>query len=230
MYSLLQSSYRNEYYFKNTLFTRLVKHYGLEKSVALDEFRIGGSIADFVFLNGEACVYEIKTAFDDLSKLKKQASDYLQFADKVYLVTSPKHKDLAFKLLEDSSVGIIILDNDNNFQEVKKAQKETGTLKHETIFKTLRKSEYTRLIADHFGVLPNVPNTMIFKACLELSKNIPIESFQKKALMLLKNRQIAHVDLLQSANVPHELKHICYTLNLNSGQYNQLFTLLKQPV
>ncbi len=71
MYFVLKNSYRNEYYFKNTLFNQLVKHYGLENSVVLDEFKIGGSIADFVFLNGEARVYEIKTAFDDLSKLKK---------------------------------------------------------------------------------------------------------------------------------------------------------------
>jgi len=230
MYFMLKNSYRNEYYFKNTLFNQLVKHYGLENSVVLDEFKIGGSIADFVFLNGEACVYEIKTAFDDLSKLKKQVADYMRFADKVYIVTSPNHKIQALKLLRDSKAGIIILDNDNCLQEAKKAEKEPGSLRHDAVFKTLRKPEYTSLIADHFGDLPNVPNTLIYKACLDLSKKIPIEDFQKKAIDLLKSRQIAHTDLLQSAKVPHELKHICYTLNLNQGQYNQLFTLLKQPV
>ncbi len=125
MYFVLKNSYRNEYYFKNTLFNQLVKHYGLENSVVLDEFKIGGSIADFVFLNGEARVYEIKTAFDDLSKLKKQVSDYMQFANKVYMVTSPNHENLAVKLLKDSQVGIIILDNNNSFQEVKKSPKRT---------------------------------------------------------------------------------------------------------
>ncbi|WP_350293202.1 sce7726 family protein [uncultured Croceitalea sp.] len=78
IYKSLLKNYKNEYVYKNILTNKLLlKKYSLRKTIALNEFNIGKSIADFVLLNGEARVYEIKTELDNLEKLDKQVLDYI---------------------------------------------------------------------------------------------------------------------------------------------------------
>lgn len=230
MYNFLQTHYRNEYVYKNTLLNDLLATYGLESTIVLNEFSVGGSIADFVFLNGEARIYEIKTALDDFSKLEKQITDYRKFANKVYLVTSPEHKNKALEVLTNTNAGIIILGEDNTFNEIRPAQPNTSFLMHETLFKTLRKPEYISLIHEHYGYAPDVSNTRIYRACFELAKKIEINSFQKKTIEILKRRKLAQPNLLQAAATPYELKYLCYVLNLNNNQYNSLYTFLNKTV
>jgi len=230
IYSLLLSHYRNEYVYKNTLLNKLLNSYGLESTIVFDEFKIAGSIADFVFLNGEARIYEIKTALDDFSKLEKQLADYRKFAHKVYLVTSPEHQYKALEILHNTNAGIIILAPDQSLMEIREAGLNIDSLSHEALFNTLRKPEYTRLIFEQYGYVPVVPNTRIYKACLELARKMDICLLQQKTINILKERKLAQPELLQSSSTPYELKQICYVLNLNKTQYNYLYALLNKTI
>lgn len=88
-YRDLENNYRNEYVFKNALLNhKLLAEHCLSDTVVLNEFRIGSSIADFVLLNGEIRVFEIKTDLDGFDKLSKQISDYQKVANRVYVVAS----------------------------------------------------------------------------------------------------------------------------------------------
>jgi hypothetical protein len=229
IYEQLLVNYKSEYLYKNVLLNRLLlQKYSLNTTTILNEFRVGSSLADFILLNGEARVYEIKTDLDDLSKLEKQLNDYRQFANKIYVVTSSKHVNSLIKQYENTDIGIIEFSSQNTLRQVKEAEVNTANFNHTTIFKTLRKSEYLEIIKDYFGVIPDVPNTRIFNACLDLVKKIEIETFQYLSFNKLKERKLSCPHFLSSINTPFELKHICYTLDFKESEYRALYSFLKK--
>lgn len=230
IYNELSHSYRNEYVYKNTLINKkLIKEYSLKTTIALNEFKIGSSIADFVLLNGKARIFEIKTELDGLNKLEKQIADYYAFATEVYIVTSSKHIKKLLNIYKESKVGIIELTKKNTLKEVKPAISNTDLLEHTAIFKTLRKNEYIKVLELNSVEIPNVPNTLFFKECLTLTKEINIIEFQKMAIKVLKKRNIKNPELLKDERIPNYLKHICYSLNLSKSEYEELHSFLKKP-
>src|SRR5262245_22734531 len=64
-YKLLQENYRFEYVYKNALLNKLIEDRKHKETTVLNELRVGKSIADTVFVNGEPVLYEIKTELDN---------------------------------------------------------------------------------------------------------------------------------------------------------------------
>jgi hypothetical protein len=229
IYNSLLKNYKNEYVYKNILTNKLLlKKYSLKNTIALNEFNIGKSIADFVLLNGEARVYEIKTELDNLEKLDKQIVDYCQFGDKVYIVTSSKHVNKLIELYNNSTIGIIELTSRNALKTIKEATSNVASFSYETLFKTLRKQEYLELIDEYFNFVPAVSNTRIFKECLALAKKIEVSLFQKMVVNKLKSRNISNPKKIQEKAIPESLKHICYTLNFSKNEYDKLGSFLNK--
>lgn len=229
IYNSLLKNYKNEYVYKNILTTKLLlKKYSLKNTIALSEINIGKSIADFVLLNGEARVYEIKTELDNLEKLDKQIADYCQFGDKVYIVTSPKHVKKLIELYDSSTIGIIELTSRNALKTIKEATSNVSSFNYETLFKTLRKPEYLEIIDEYFNFVPEVSNTRIFKECLALAKKIEISLFQKMVVNQLKSRNISNPKKIQEKVIPESLKHICYTLDFSKNEYEKLNSFLNK--
>ena len=230
VYNELLKSYRNEYVYKNTLINKnLIQKYSLKNTIALNEFKIGNSIADFVLLNGKARVFEIKTELDGLDKLEKQILDYYSFATEVYIVSSSKHIEKLIELHQKTKVGIIELTKKNSLKEIKPALPNIDLLEHSVIFKSLRKNEYINVLKANSIEIPKVSNTLIFKECLNLSKSIDIVVFQKTAIKVLKKRNIKNPELLKDNRIPNSLKHICYSLNLSKPEYEELNSFLNKP-
>ena len=226
LYKTLQQQYRCEYVYKNNLVQNLTKEHSLKTTLILNELKISASKADLVMLNGAVRIFEIKTELDDFSKLSKQLADYQKFADEVNIVTDKKNADKLKVEYEDANIGIIVLDTKNKLQTIKEASSNTALFEFDTIFKILRKQEYLDLVADNFGYIPDVPNTLIFKACYELLACIDITFFQKQVLNKLKKRKLQKPDLLKSSNTPRELKHICNSLDFNEQEYHKLYNFL----
>jgi hypothetical protein len=231
LYEELNNKYRNEYVYKNNLFNDLIlEKYCLSTTTVLNEFKIGSSIADFVLLNGEARIFEIKTDLDKLDKLDKQLADYCQFADRVYIVASSKHINKLKSLYSSSTVGIIELTNQNELLYVKDATSNIEVLNHTTIFKTLRRAEYLQIVYDFFGFIPEVPNTLVFKECLALLKKIDVKEFQTATFNILKGRKLNNSQFLKSDKTPYELRYICYTLNFTEDEYLSLYKFLNKTI
>ncbi|MEX2513592.1 MAG: sce7726 family protein [Cyclobacteriaceae bacterium] len=229
IYNSLLKNYKNEYVYKNILTNKLLlKKYSLKNTVALNEFKLGKSIADFVLLNGEARVYEIKTELDNLEKLDKQIVDYCQFGDKVYIVTSSKYVNKLIELYNKSTIGIVELTTRNALKTLKEAKSNVTSFNYEALFKTLRKKEYIELINEYFNFVPEVSNTKIFKECLSLAKKIEISLFQKMVVNKLKSRNISNQKKIQEKAIPECLKHICYTLDFSKNEYEKLNIFLNK--
>lgn len=230
IYKELLKNYKNEYIYKNILINNLlIKKYSLTTTVSFNEFKIGDSISDFVLLNGEARIYEIKTQLDKLDKIEKQIEDYRKFGNKIYIVAHKCHLSKLLELYEKSEIGLIELTSRNSLKEIKPAT-ENVDFDIDILFKTLRKQEYINLIQSYFSFTPNVPNTQIFRECLQLAKDIPAHKFQKLVIEVLKRRNIKNPKKLMDNKTPESLKHICYNLDLSKKEYLQLETFLNLKV
>ena len=174
IYKMLLSNYRNEYIYKNLIINKILlgKH-SLNTSTILNEFRIGKSIADLVFLNGTSKVFEIKTELDNLSRFDSQVNDYRKVFKQIYIVT---HISLVDKFSQaiDSNVGIIVLTKNKTLKIVREALEDMTFFDPVEMFKCLRKAEYTNIIYNYYGEIPQAKPVNYYLVCKELFVKIPI--------------------------------------------------------
>ena len=231
IYESMTENYCNEYIYKNTILNEMIiNQYSFETTTLLNEFKISKSIADLVFVNGEVRLFEIKTDLDTLIRLNSQLEDYRKAVEKIFIVTSYKYISQISEMYKDSSYGIIELGKDHILRPIKDAISDKAYFEHEVIFKILRKNEYLDIIRNEFGYVPNVPNTLIFRKCLELVKELDVVKFQDLTFKKLKHRKLNEPDLLIDSNTPQELRFLCHSLNMDRDQYHTLFHLLKSVI
>jgi len=230
IYSCMQQNYRIEYVYKNELLDQLLlKKYSLSETRVFNELKIGKSIADFVLINGEVRVFEIKTDLDKLDKLSKQLEDYKKVSDRVYVVCGDSQAQELKSKLENTSTGIIIFDSLGTLHEIKEAEVDRGNLDIKEIFKLLKKAEYLSLHLDTFGFIPTVPNTKIYSECLSSFINMDPTNFLEIVREKLKERsiKITSSDINQ---VPDSLKYISYSLNFDDQDLRVFNRIMKKKL
>lgn len=217
IYAHLGKQQRNEYYYMNTLLNKLLNGiHNVNTTTALSQVRIGHSIADFVMINGEGRVYEIKSELDNFDRLNDQLCDYYRAFSKVSVLASIHELEKVKKVLSTfgdmgDAVGIYVLsDRDTIFNKdrSREPQEFSDFLDHASIFKLLRKREYENVILRHFGQLPKSDPVFHFKACLGQFLTIPILDAQKSAFQELKKRNKITVE--EFGKIQPELKSVIY--------------------
>jgi hypothetical protein len=180
LYHYLILNYRCEYIYKNFITKRiLLGKYSLNTSNLINELRVGSSLADLVLFNGESKVYEIKTELDSPERLSDQLNDYQKAFTKICLVVHHSQEEKYLNILSGSSVGLKVLNKQFHLSDRKEAEKNDDKLEITTMFKCLRKAEYTNIINAYYQSVPDVPNMYFFRECLELAKNIHPIKFHK---------------------------------------------------
>lgn len=217
LYSVLAKEYRNEYYYTNTLLNKLLAGiHNVNTTTALTQFRVADHVADFVLINGEAQVFEIKSDLDNLERLSGQIKDYYKAFRKVSVLASeheaPKIESILDSLGEmGNAVGVYVL-TDRNTIFGKKTGREpcdfTDSLNHYSMIAALRKKEYQEIILQEYGYLPDVAPVFQFRECYQLFKQIPILDAHKMMAEQLKRRK--HVEKAVFESVPQELKGVVY--------------------
>lgn len=213
MYRALASNYRCEYVYKNEIIKELLSKYGTKSTAVFNEFKVGNSIADIAFFNGESKAFEIKTDLDTPKRLGKQIADYQRIFDKCYIVI-PDDKYEQYCDVVAPEIGIITLSKKGrsiNLEE-KRAAKKNDTIDVDVLINILRTDEYKRLIIEECGYLPSVPGHDMYGACRELMYGIPnhkLKSFFREIVKERKN----NTALLK--NTPSELRQLCLSLGLD---------------
>ena len=231
VYVYLSRNYRNEYIYKNTIANKiLLGRHNLNTTTLLSEFKVGGSIADLVLLNGTSTVYEIKTELDYPDKLRKQIDDYRKAFAKAYLVTHYSISEKYYSIIKDTSVGLLSLNNKIQLSAVKDAVIDYSFLSNDVMMKSLRKEEYSSIIKKYYGFVPAVSNIKYFTACLALSEKIDPVVFHSFMLDELKKRKPLEQEYLESNDLPIELKHICLCINPSKEEYSNLFQFLNKTI
>ena len=221
IYQYLKRDYQNEYYYKNTLLNKLLLGvHSLRTTTALTEVPVGNSKADFILINGNAVVYEIKTPLDNLGRLDGQISDYYKAFSRVVVVTSEENNTDMQRKFQDSPVGICLLTRKGTLSIRKKPSEYREKLSKTAMFKVLRKGEYEQILLGNFGSLPDVSQFKYYRACQSLFESLPIDIAYQMFVRVLKLR--GKIDIAEYSRLPYELKFLAYFSNYKKDEYEKL--------
>lgn len=228
IYAFLKKHYRNEYYYKNTLFnTLLIGRHNLKTTTAITELPINKSKADFIMINGKAVVYEIKTDLDSFDRLEQQLSDYYKSFPLVYLVTSESNEKKAEAVLSGTKVGLIILTRRSHLSERIKALPDYSKLDKKVMFNIMRKKEFEIVIMNHFGFLPKTTPAFYYDECFSLFETIDIMTLYDVFKKELKTRNQVDIEMYLKY-VPYELRFLVYFSQSIQKKYKELNDFLLQ--
>lgn len=220
LYRHMDSSYRNEYFYKNAILNQLlIEKHDIWDSAALTELPIGDSKADFVIINGRGTVYEIKTDLDNFSRLEHQIADYYKAFKYVNVVVGYKQYEKVKAMLEGSGVGIFVMERNGKLRCRKAAKCKDKYLCHETIFRILRKNEFESILYKHFGKLPEVNSFLYYRECRKWLSDINVKTFQKDMLEYLKKRIAITDEKTFEEKIPYELRFYAYFTKQKKNQY-----------
>jgi len=228
LYKSLASSYRCEYVYKNEIIRELLVKYGTKSTAVFNEFKVGNSIADIAFFNGESKAFEIKTDLDTPKRLGKQIADYQRIFDKCYIVI-PEGKFEFYLDAVESNIGIITLSKQERtiHLEEKRAAIKNNMIDSDVLINSLRTDEYKRLIIQECGSLPDVPGHDLYDACRNLMHDIPAQTLKLYFRDTLKERK-NNTALLKST--PSELRQLCLSLGLDKKGIETLLLRLNTHI
>lgn len=228
IYSFMSHSYRNEYYYENTLLNKLLLSiHKPSTTTALAQIPIHKSIADFILINGKAVVYEIKTELDSFDRLSSQVEDYYKAFTRVCVVTSENQFSTVSRILGGSPTGIFVLTSKNSISTTlrKEPVEHLDDLNYSVMFNVLRKGEFESILKRYFGGLPSATPAFYYEECLKLFQNIPIiEAYNLMLIELKKRFSISYESMIQA---PSELRSLLYFSKPNMCSFSALDNFIK---
>ncbi len=217
-YLELKKNYRNEYYYKNTLFNSIIlKNHNLNNCLTLTEFPTSKSVVDIAVFNGTTTAYEIKSEKDSPKRLQQQLNDYIKSFEFVYLVS---YQNFVEKVINElpQTIGLLVLSEDkNSFEILRKAESNFKTFEYQSFFNSLRVGEIKNIINEKFGYCPEVPNTLIYKECYKLFCNIPIEELHILYIREIRKRDMSENQKKLIKSFPKSIK-----VSTISKRYNEI--------
>jgi len=231
VYDYLLTDHRNEFVYKNFITNKiLLGRHSINTTTLLNEFKVGNSQADCVLFNGKATVYEIKSELDSPDRLSLQINDYKKAFRFIYVVVHYSEIEKYLSIIKNTKVGLIGLNRRYQLSEVKESKPDSSSLDVETMFKCLRKNEYSEIIKDTKGYLPKVGNMFFYKECLKIANELDPIFFQKKMVEKLKERKPRDKNLYTNSDIPEFLTNICLALDLNNKEYLSLLEYLNKKI
>jgi len=228
VYSELSKKYRNEYFYKNSFINyKLLKEYGVQDTVVINEFKVGNSIADIVLFNGSIKAFEIKTELDSNRRLQGQIADYTKIFDYCYIITDASLVDKY--LCESDSIGVIALDKLSRtvkLTEIRKAGKNDN-IDPETLMRCIRTSEYKNIVSKFYGGLPEMNSFNMFEICSHLIRKIPPLQLRQLFLNEIKARRSNTSSL---KHFKKELRQLALAMQLDERKYQKIISKLNEPI
>lgn len=230
IYDVLFQTYRNEYIYKNAIAQKiLIGVHSLNTTSMLTEFRTGACKADVVLLNGTSTVYEIKSAYDSIERLKRQIAAYRQIFDIIYVITATSQLVKVQEVVGDD-IGLMVLTDRNTISTVQKPESLKMMVQPSVIFDSLRKNEYEQIIKIHFGTVPNMPNTRMYQVCRDLFCSLSPTLVHDAMVTVLKKRGSSKLLHEFINSVPNSLKAAALACKLSLSQQNQFLKLLDAEI
>ncbi len=224
----LKHSYRNEYVYKTELANRIVFGRHSPNTAALHvELPVSGSIADMAIYNGTSTAYEIKTDFDSAFRLRSQSESYLKAFEKVYVVVSDSSVKKYLSYIPDE-VGMLSLSKRGSLREVKPVCSDVSRLKHEVMFRCLRRSEQVSIAEKVIGEKIELPNGLIYEACFRAFSLLDVESAHRLYVEQMRKRKTDKKTQLFISRLPYSLKALGYATPLSEKKRTNILNVLDQ--
>ena len=220
VYRYLARYYKDEYYYKNELLNQFAFS---EEDTAIVELPVSRAIADFIVVNDSATVYEIKTALDNFERLDVQLSYYSRAFAKVAVVIPAEKLDKLLPIIDNPKIGIVI-ETDGQFSVYREPVADMSHLSHRAIFGIMRKTEYSSIIKQWFGVLPEVSDFEYYETCCDLFSQIPMREAYQLFVELLKKRKLQQ----DISDIPYGFRGLVYFMKSSRREYTRFRSFLDQ--
>jgi len=227
--ALSTSEIRNEYIYKSALaHKRLLGVHSLNTATMLNEFRVGGSKADVVILNGTSTVYEIKSDRDSLERLASQLSNYQKVFYHTNVITSEKQVASVLAAVPEN-IGVLCLTKRYQISTVREAKERPELLSSVCMFDSLRRDE-SQAILQNIGIeLPEVPNTQLYQALSALFTELdPMLVHSEMVKILKRTRSQGSLKSLVD-ELPRSIQAAALSTPMKQAEQQQLLDALNAP-
>jgi hypothetical protein len=222
----LKSSYRNEYYYKNTMLNKLIiNRHRINTTTAISEIPVNRSIADFVLINGNAQVYEIKTELDNIERLEAQIADYYKAFNYVNVITCKKYIDKIQSII-NPKVGLHVINSRGSISTISEPIEDGSNLDLLTIFKIMSKKEFEGIIKLKRD-LPIINQFEYYDTCFKILKSFEFDWLYNEFLKQLKARKTIYNQALLE-KIPESLRFVVYFSNFCKNDFDKLNILLNK--
>lgn len=225
-YELSARTYRSEYYYKNLLVNRIVfGRHSPRTASALVELGAGRSIADLVVLNGSTTAYEIKTDYDDFSRLPAQLEEYRVSFERTYVVVSHARVTAALRQVPED-IGVLAVDARGRVGERRPARSNLDRLTARTLFRLLHQDEVLDVLARTLSYQPDVPSGALWDRTLELFCILPTDLAHRETTRQLRVRGQRAADL--ALTVPRALRARAYDVPMSRSAAQRITQRLEE--
>lgn len=178
----LVDNYTGEQLFKYSLFQQ---YFNKKNIVAAFEVKVNNSRTDFLCINGHTSCFEIKTSLDNLTKLSKQAADYLSAFEYNHLILDECHLQKAYQIVPES-FGLLVYKNGRCSK--KRDALLNQTMNPEVQLGLLTKTELVKYFPKQYGIKKTV---LLDYTNNEINKQFKIilkERYKKRWGFIVRNQ------------------------------------------
>ncbi|WP_340571179.1 sce7726 family protein [Stenotrophomonas sp. G106K1] len=221
---------RDEYVYRAAVIRKvLMGTHSLRTASMLSEFRVGGSKADLVILNGTSTAYEIKSERDSLSRLASQVENYKRLFAKVNVIAGESHVDRVLAIVPED-VGVMCLSRRYRISTVREVVECPERICPATVFESLRIAESSEILRSMGGDVPKVPNTQRHALMRELFETLdPVLLHREMVRTLKRTRNLAPLsELLQG--LPESLHAAALSISVRHGDHERLVKAIRTPL
>ena len=230
VYRFLLQSYRNEYVYKNELLDKyIVRKFGKTSSVAINEFRVGDNIADIALFNGESKCFEIKSDLDSPQRLCTQLESYKKVFEKCYILIPATSID-EYKELIPEFVGVLLLDYSKRGHvsiHVEKEADRNDQVDVNVLMRSVRASEYRRMVKLAFGSLPDVSDFEMFNACKDMLMELSPSHLHRLFCDVVKMRKTKVCELTGIAPI---LRQMALSMGVPANSMHVMVKMFNQVI
>lgn len=205
-FDVLVRHYPVEYVFKSCALQRLLYGRHSPKTTAFyTEFRVGNSRADVVLINGVGHVYEVKTPYDDLSRLGSQLADYYSVFPNVTCLVSADKVDSVLDSVP-AHVGVACLVRGYSIRVVRVAKPCVERLRHAALFRCWRTGEYQRYLGGLGYDYSDADGALRHGLYASAFASLSVDEAQLATMSVLKSRQPTSTIAGLSLGLPSSLR------------------------
>ncbi|EPA7430581.1 TPA: sce7726 family protein [Pseudomonas aeruginosa] len=222
--------YRTEYTYKAAITSKLMLgRHSLNTAAMLTEFRVETCKVDIAIFNGTSTAYEIKSERDRLDRLENQLESYRKLFAKVYVVTGENHAEEVLKSTSDET-GVLLLSDRFSISTIREAIERPDRVSPETICNSLQARECIQVLAE-FGIsAPNVPNTEVRRALLDIFRELdPASVHQSMVKVVRQSRSSSSLSSFIAA-MPSSLAAAVFSVPIKERDHPKLIGAINTPI
>lgn len=209
----LETNYRNDTVYRQAVVDGLLPGRG----AILPEFRANTSVVDVLSVERTLHAIEIKSDVDGTGRLARQVLNYRSIAPKVSLVGSERIVERCLRVAEYEHVGMYVVNTAGKLEVARSAVEDRSELSTCNMLRSLRRPEYTDILAELGVDLTSLPNTQVYRSAMDAVRHLDPMWFQTHMAAKLASR-VPRARLSALRQFPKPLRPSLLRLSIGEGE------------